>query len=355
MITLQQAYAALQGRKEFVITETEKTISFDYIIVMDDSFNDMKYGFIRRNFRGITFGKNGELLSLPFPKFFNINQNSESQFVDHKNKNAVVYEKADGTMIHCYLLDGNIVSSTCRSSTNIQSKDALNFINADILLQNQIFESINLGFTPIFEWVAPHNQVVVWYERPRLVYLMSRNRKTGNYLFEEKYADKVRKFDIRFGDILNSVSGENFEGYVCHLEDGNIFKVKTPWYLLRHRSVDLLSKPKYKIYEVALNGYIDDVISLAPITHVELYKQVQREVEIDLLYSKIELEKKYMEALRHSGDINDNAHRKRFVELVKGDENFAAYMMMLSGKNPDGIVKKRLLGKYQELYPMRVL
>lgn len=353
MITLDQAYEALQGRKEFVTTETDKTISFDYIIIMDDSFNDSKYGLIRRNFRGITFDKNGKLLSLPFPKFFNINQNAESQFVDHKHKNAVVYEKADGTMIHCYLLDGKIVASTCRSASNIQSRDALNFLNADNLLQNKILESIDAGYTPIFEWVAPHNQVVVWYEQPRLIYLMSRHRESGSYLFEEKYEDGVIRYDVKFGDILNSVSGENFEGYVCHLEDGNIFKVKTPWYLLRHKSVDLISKPKYKIYEVALNGYLDDVMSLAPATHLEIYKSVQKEVDTDLLACKIDLERVFNEALKQCGDMNDIGYRKRFVELVKGSDNFSAYMMLLSGKSADGILKKRLLEKYEELYPRR--
>lgn len=355
MISLEQAYEALKDRKEFVITETEQTISFDYIIIMNDSFNDDVYGVTRRNFRGITFKKSGELLSLPFPKFFNINQNAESQFVDHKNKNAVIYEKADGTMIHCYFLDGKIVASTCRSSNNIQSRDALNFINSNNLLQNQIVESIDFGYTPIFEWVAPHNQVVVWYDQPRLIYLMSRHRATGAFLFEEKYHDKVRKFDVRFGDILNSVSGENFEGYVCHLEDGNIFKVKTPWYLLRHRSVDLLSKPKYKIYEVALNGFLDDVISLAPQTHREIYVQVQKEVDRDFLSSKIDLETKFNNLIQQCGNINDVGFRKRFVELVKGDDNFSAYMMMLSGKNADKVLKKRLLEMYENIYTRRVL
>jgi hypothetical protein len=42
MITLEQAQAAIEGRKEFVIKQTENTICFDYIIITDDSFSDEK-------------------------------------------------------------------------------------------------------------------------------------------------------------------------------------------------------------------------------------------------------------------------------------------------------------------------
>lgn len=355
MITLDQSYAAIIGRKEFVTKETENTICFDYVIIMDDSFNDLELGWVRRNLRGITFNKKTkELLSLPFHKFFNVNQNEESQYTKLKNKSATVFEKLDGTMIHCFLLNDDIVASTCRSFENVQSKNAIEFINNNLILKDMILDSIFDGFTPIFEWVAPDNQIVVHYKESRLVYLMSRNKTSGLYVFEEKYIDKANKYPILFSNIMEHVDKEGVEGYVCHLDDSNIVKVKTPWYLQRHRSVDLLTKPKYKIYKVVLDGCIDDVISLAPENHKRLFSDIKHEVELDFLNykSKLERENEYILSMFN---IADPDLRKNYVAEAKKSEDFSGLMQLFSGKNCDSHVKKMLLQKYTSLYPMRVI
>lgn len=355
MITLEQAQAAIEGRKEFVIKQTENTICFDYIIIADDSFSDEKFGWIRRNFRGITFDIHSKkLISLPFHKFYNINQNTESQYNLHKSKKATIYEKVDGTMIHCFLLNDELIASTCRSYENIQAVDALNFIKSNDKLEKQIVESIKSGFTPIFEWVAPHNQIVIFYDKPRLIYLMSRDRESGLYQFEKKYDDKVQVFSINFTDILTHTSKQNFEGYVCHLECGSIFKIKTAWYLERHRSIDILSKPKYKIYEIVLDGCMDDIMSIAPETHKAIFKEVEREVIEDLLNFhqdlQLEFESVMSEVVSDADDV-----RKRFVEKTRNNPNFSALMTIFSGKKPDKFVKQKLMQRYVNLYPNRVL
>ena len=355
MINLQDVYESIKDRKEFVTKETDSTICFDYIIIMDDSFSDSKYGWIRRNLRGITFNKKtNELLSLPFHKFFNVNQNEECQYNDLKNKNAQVYEKLDGTMIHCFLLENKLIASTCRSFENIQSHDALAFIEKNPVFKDLIVRSILDGLTPIFEWVSPVNQIVIHYAEPRLVYLMSRNRSTGLYVFEEKYEDKAKKYDIDFKKIMDYVAETGIEGYVCHLDDGNIVKVKTPWYLQRHRSVDLLTKPKYKVYEVVLDGYVDDILSLAPENHRKILQEIKHEVEFDMLKFKSDLENEH-ECILNSLDNSDLEIRKNYVLEAKKSKNFSGLMQVFSGKNCDSYVKKMLMEKYTSLYPMRII
>ena len=356
MITLGQAVAALQGRNEFVTKETQDTICFDYVVIKDDTFNDPEFGWIRRNFRGITFCKHtGGLISLPFPKFFNLNQNQESQYIHHKNKKATIYEKVDGSMIHFYkTINNNLVASTCRSSESTQAKEALQFALNNDKVFTQINNSIDNGYTPIFEWCAPHNQIIVFYNKPRLVYLMSRHRETGKYLFETDYSDKASVFEINFSDILNNTDKKDFEGYVCHLEDGNIFKVKTPWYLERHKSVDLLTRPKYKAYELSLNGCMDDIISLSPDGHKEIFINIDREVKDDIIKFNSELIQEFetlSKKFSHSGVID----RKEFAMATKGHANFSALMQMVSGKNPDTFIKKKLLEKYELLYPLKIM
>lgn len=357
MFTLKDSYDAIKGRNEFVVKELEHTLAFDYIITKDDTFVDAEYGWIRKNFRGVTFCKvTGNLISLPFPKFFNINQTAESQYILHKNKKAVVYEKADGSLIHFYKnYSGDLVASTCRSPESIQAKEALVFANTDKLLLHYINESIENGYTPCFEWCAPHNQIVVHYKQNRLIYLMSRNRATGDYLFEEKYGDKVRKFDISFSDIMNHTNIKDFEGYVCYMEDGNVFKLKTPWYLERHHAVDFLTKPKYKIYESALDNILDDVISLCPEEHKVIFREIDREVKEDILKERKLLDAEFEDLQKKLGDNMSSDYRKRFALEAKKSANFSALMQILSGKSPDNLIKKGLLEKYTEKYPLRVM
>jgi RNA ligase len=357
MFTLKQALEAIEGRQEFVTKELEHTLAFDYVIIKDDSFSDPKFGWIRRNFRGITFCKvTGNLLSLPFPKFFNINQNTESQFILHKNKKATIYEKADGSLIHFYRkMNGELVASTCRSPESLQAKEALDFVNKNQRLLYYILDSIDNGLTPIFEWCAPHNQIVVHYKNARLIYLMSRFRDNGNYLFEEKYEDRVTKFDLSFSEVLNNTNKTEFEGYVCYLEDGNVFKIKTPWYLERHKSVDLLTRPRYKSYEISLDGYMDDVIALSPEGHQTIFREIDNEVKNDILETRLALEKEFEELNAQLNNDCMEDYRKRFALAAKESANFPALMQLLSGKSPDGLIKKKLLGRYIEKYPGRIM
>lgn len=356
MITIEEAYEAIKGRKEFVVTQEQYTISFDYIVIMNDSFTDEKYGWIRRNFRGITFCKNsGKLVSLPFHKFYNVGQNEESQFNLHKHKKASIYEKLDGSMIHFYKnCNDDLVASTCRSSKNVQSRDALEFVNKNPELSRMIRNSIDNNFTPIFEWVAPHNQIVCYYAKPRLVYLNSRNRDNGNYIFEETYNDKAKKYNIDFKNILNNVDGIGIEGYVCHLECGTILKVKTPWYLERHRSVDLLTRPKYKVYELALGNAIDDIINLAADAYKDTLKQIQNEVAEDFIAMKYGIQEEYKQIINAIGLENPDI-RKIFALKTKNHKYFPAFMALISGKEPDSFIKKWLLEDYTKKYPERIM
>jgi len=356
MFQLEQVYDALKGRDEFVTKELKDTICFDYIVIKDDSFNDPVHGWIRRNLRGVTFCKHtGNLLSLPFHKFYNINQNEESQFINHKNKRASIYEKVDGSMIHFYRkTDGELVASTCRSPETLQAQQALAFALNDVKLLNFITESIDNNLTPMFEWCAPHNQIVVQYDQPRLVYLMSRFKDNGNYLFETKYEDRVQKYDFKFSDVVLNNNKTNFEGYVCYLEDGNVFKVKTSWYMERHRCVDLLAKPKYKIYECALDGIIDDVISTSPVGHQRIFMDIDSEVKNDLLAERLKLEEEFESLIGRFSDAGVD-FRKNFALEAKKSPNFSGLMLIFGGKSPDSVLKKNLLKRYVDKYPMKVL
>lgn len=355
MFTLDQAYEAVKGRTEFAIKESQDTVCFDYIIILNDSFNDSTHGWIRRNFRGITFcKKTSKVLSLPFHKFYNINQNEESQFIYHKHKKANIYEKLDGSMIHFYRKEnGELVASTCRSSENIQSRDAMSFARSNFIYQ--INESIDAGLTPIFEWCSPENQIICYYGISRLVYLMSRCRSTGKYIYELKYADRSAVYEMPFSEIIDHRDKSEFEGYVCYLDDGNVFKVKTPWYLERHRIFDILNRPKYKICELALSNSIDDILSVSTDVCKKILIEVDDEVKNDLLNAKISLEEEFDAIVLQLADICVSDYRKNFAMIAKNSLNFPALMLLLSGKSPDPVIKKNLIQMYTKKYPSRAI
>jgi T4 RnlA family RNA ligase len=387
MITLQQAYDALIDRKEFAVKSTENTICFDYIVILPDTFSvtqaeiEQRSKFyesrgicknlaeelaredvenfvrIRRNFRGITFCKHtGELLSLPLHKFYNINQNPESSFDLHKHRSASIYEKLDGSMIHFYICkNGDLKASTCRSSETVQAREASRLVANNPELWKNILNSINAGYTPVFELIAPSNTIVIKYPTTKLIYLISRNRKDGKYLFEECYQDKAKKYDFKLSEVYNHIHHENFEGYVCHLDNGDVFKIKTPWYLERHRAVDAIMKPAYKLYEVALHGVMDDLISLAADVYKPKLQEIYSEVQNDLLARKKSLEI-LCEELQGDTSIppEDKRFRKIFAEKAQKTQFFPELMLVFQGKSADALIKKRLLSDYTKRYAHKI-
>lgn len=240
MFTLAQAHEALNGHDEFAVKVYDGKVSFDYVVIFPGSFDateeeirnrayllweraggpatgsigfwlqaeaDVKrFASIRRNFRGVTFDvASGEMISLPMHKFFNVNQIPETQYDRIKHHDATIYEKMDGTMIHFFLHEGKLQGATCRSTQHPLAGEALALAHSQPVVRDLILDSIKMGWTPIFEYVAPHNQVVVSYAQPRLVYLISRERASGKYLYNNCFPDKARRYEFKFGEVFNLI------------------------------------------------------------------------------------------------------------------------------------------------------
>lgn len=371
MFTLEEAYEALSGRSEFAVKKTADTICFDYIVTLPDTFTPEDCGlaaqrkaWIRRNFRGVTFClATGDLLSLPLHKFYNINQNPESQFRNHKDRQAVIYEKLDGSMIHFYVCNGLLKASTCRSSETLQARESLAFVQKNPALEKLIWRSIGEGYTPVFEWIAPHNQIVVRHKEVRLVYLISRHRQTGRYQYETCYPDRAQIYNIPFRDILDNVNLQEFEGYVCHLDNGEIFKVKTPWYLERHRAVEFLMKPLYKLYGIALDGIMDDLIALAADSYKPKLTAIYTEVQQDLLAVKKTCQEQFDALVQNLGvqhvsladRLQDKSYRKQFALAAKDQNlNMSLMMLLFDGRDHEPVIKADLLKRYTSQYTEKI-
>ena len=212
---------------------------------------------------------------------------------------------------------GQLQAATCRSTEHPYCQEALSLAKSNHLV-DKIIDIINSGYTPVFEFVAPHNQVVVQYKQPRLVYLISRERSTGRYHFDgDVFPDKARKFSFKFGEVFNNLDETEFEGYVCHLPH-MIVKAKTPWYMERHRAVDALMRPAYKLYQIVFDGFMDDLIAIATEPYKPALRKIYEQAQQDLLVEKRRVEQEFAEVLELSKATKDLADEPNpLAELEK--------------------------------------
>jgi T4 RnlA family RNA ligase len=392
MFVLSEALEAIAGHDEIAIKRHDGLTTLDYMLCFPGTFDASpeeitlhgeikarRYALVRQNCRGMKFDEaTGLLVSLPLHKFFNIGQTERTQFRHLEGCKAKIYEKMDGSMIHFFVHPGHneLQASTRSSSQTSQAVEALALAKKNPLVLDRILAMISDGWTPIFEYVAAHNQIVVQYPRARLVYLISRNRTTGEYRFFDGMPDSASYFEFPFSEINNYLDRQEFEGYVCHLEftedvpavavkgQTEIVKAKTPWYLERHRAVDALMRPAYKLYQVVFDGIMDDLLPTAPDRFKPKLTSIYEEAQRDLLNEQRRVEQLFNKCLAAvapsgaelPGRKVDKVLRKAFVEYVQQHHKseFHLAMSLYLGNDPSPYIKDRLMEGYKVKYPTRL-
>src|SRR6056300_703720 len=187
--TIQDVLPHIEGREEFIVAEREGYTVINYVVAMADTFDmtgpyDLG-GAMRRECRGLIFDADGNLMSRPFHKFFNVNERAETQTHEiDMSQPHVIMEKMDGSMIRPILVDGYLRLATKMGVTNV-AMDAEAWLAAqDPSLKEWLRQCVEDSVTPIFEWVSPFNQIVLAYETADLVYLGTRDNATGAYVMD---------------------------------------------------------------------------------------------------------------------------------------------------------------------------
>jgi T4 RnlA family RNA ligase len=267
-----------------------------------------------------------------------------------KDQEGVIYEKVDGSMIHFFDWKGDLRAATRMSCNTDQAKDALALANKTGIIDD-VAQEVKDGFTPIFEYVAPNNQIVVQYPKPRLVYLHSRNRNTGEYRRSPVFVDRAAEYGFRFADIMGQLDKEEFEGYVALLESGLWVKCKCPWYLERHRAVDALMRPAYRLYEVVYQGLMDDLIATAPDRFKDKLRSIYTEAQLDLLHVRDRILALASSIKEKVGNV-----RKDYAIYAKTHhkDDFSFLMTAYDNRDPSEGIKKRLLEGYKTKHPNRL-
>lgn len=316
--------------------------------------------------RGLTFvfNKDGSLFNryILLEKFFNLNQVPESMYSIVKNyKIKFVNNKEDGSIASFIRLPNGKAYGKSKMGFDNDQANGINRIyktNPDV--KKFVDWTLDNDYVAIFEYVAPHNRIVLRYSTEELILLRLRDNRTGKHIDIKDHLDKlgnikVAPFEDEFKDLDNLIEVVakqiDKEGCVVTAEDENgrdfFFKLKTPWYCERH---GLLTNDLYR--EHILIGYIlddkiDDILGQIPEEEVEAHERIHKMISIvrkAVADKAVEIRKSYQVFV----DMGEN--RKDYALKYRGKEpNFGYVMAMAKGTDPYELAKDWVMDNTKRL------
>ena len=355
--TLDEYRAAVADKPEIREMDIGNgTVSFCYMISDEHTFNDAW----SRECRGIVFDKSlGKVVGRPLHKFFNVNEREETRAENLDWSKVVrVMDKRDGSMIHSvWTMDGIRLKSKKTFDSDV-AKAAEDWMHSepDLKVWRFLNSVTARNATAIFEWTAPDARIVLFYPEAELRLLHVRNNETGEYLdaevmkawageFGVKCVDEVDEFfDVmdlyKDGVWVGSVRAldwkemleaaktrEGVEGWVVQFQNGDMVKLKTDWYLKRHRAMTFLRERD--VAQLVLDEGLDDLKSLLVGDGVDIQPilAVEERVLHDLRQLALAVDLAIAEDLA--------LDRKSFAIKHKDTEHFGLKMTKYLGKEPD--------------------
>lgn len=256
IITYEDALRISKAYKNFNFYATEhmfgnyKVVTFNYFLCdyrnftmplkEDPSINAL-------DMRGVTFvfNEDGTLYKrfLMLKKFFNVNQVEDTQLdILRTKKIKHVTIKEDGSLIaFMQLPNGEVFAKTQAGFTNEQAIAAMELYSKDDNLRIFVNWALRNSFTPLFEYVAYNNRIVLKYTGQELRLIGLRDNMRGLYISavnkEEKYkVPCVKGMEVKSLDELEVLmkTATDMEGVVVEFEDHLLAKWKTAWYFNLH-------------------------------------------------------------------------------------------------------------------------
>lgn len=268
----------INGRNDFVVADKGTFTVINYVVEMEDTFPPVTNvaSAIRRECRGLVFcNKTGKIIRRAFHKFFNVSQKEETQpdLID-LNVPHVVLEKLDGSMISPFRdYNGKIWWGTKMVAPDFH-ETVEKFVSTRpeyTVLFNHLDRA---GYSPIFEYVAPTNRIVVEYKEENLILTGVRCKNYGVYIEHSIMVEDAKHFGVPVvkthdsrGDIFHLMQHtaklEGEEGYVvCFANDYKV-KIKADQYVQIHKAREKILFDRH-IVAMILDQTIDDVKSLLP-------------------------------------------------------------------------------------------
>jgi RNA ligase len=214
-------------------------------MIADNNTYSGEHAVWARECRGITFDREGWIVSRGLHKFFNVGERIDTQAVDLPWHEVVrTMDKRDGSVINPVLVDGEI---QFKSKKSFQSDIAF-LANKVASLSDRLFSEwcIKYGLTPTFELTSPGEvidgtfvkaRIVLKYDTSQLTLLHIRDMVSGRYLARNEIVnimtmsgiDDIHLVDefepMVWNDIKDKLATlEGVEGYCIQFADGEIVK-----------------------------------------------------------------------------------------------------------------------------------
>jgi len=262
---------AVEHKKEIKFFRQPNGITLSCYLFMDRETFDVPEAL---ECRGICFDSSGVVISRPLHKFFNVGEKEWllPEKVMAREDIAAIYEKLDGSMLATAWIDGKLVwrSKQSFSSQVVKLTEAFLSQPENSHIAEFSTEVASQNLTAIFELTHPDARIIVAPDKPRLRLLHVRDNVTGEYVILDPLHfihGLIEHFDIpvvpRFEDLsvkelLSSLENmQEREGYVIQFSNGDMAKVKCPWYTRLHTAVSFLRERD--IARLAIEQNLDDV------------------------------------------------------------------------------------------------
>lgn len=292
-----------------------------------------------REMRGLTFVFNNDGTVFKryvlLEKFFNLNQVPDTMYSvvkDYTIKS--ISNKEDGSVASFIKLpNGNVFGKSKMSVITEQAEGIMRVYKRNESVKRFVDWTFDNDITAIFEYVAPHNKIVLRYENEDLILLKLRDNNTGELLDLNDYLDiigdvKIAAFENNYtlDELINMATYvENKEGWIIQFNEG-LMKIKTDWYFKRH---GILTEEIYRehiIIKYILTDEIDDVLAQIPEDEVETHKRIGKIIDI----VKAELNIKMKEIEKSYDFYKSIGNRKEYAINYRGKDNNFGFVMRLA-------------------------
>lgn len=302
--------------------------------------------------RGVVFNAQGDCISRPFNKFFNVGECEATQLHNLPDLTEVL-EKRDGSMLVPVLVGGQIAWKTKKSFYSDVAVDAAKNVPSEVIeLAKDILE---MNMTPVFEYTSEQNRIVLDYgSEPNFVLLAIRRNETGEYashdtmnaIAEAYGVEVIKKYDLSLQDCLNQVKTlENFEGW-CLRDSATGFyvKLKTEWYLRMHRARTELRERD--VADMVIEETVDDIKSALSLDGFDLtpIEEIEKSVACELSELRNIVED-FVDM------IEDETDFKAIALRFKDYTTFSLIMSVVRGKEPD--YKRYWVNNFRENYSLK--
>jgi T4 RnlA family RNA ligase len=310
--------------------------------------------------RGLTFvfNKDGSLYNryVLLEKFFNLNQVPDSMYSVVKDyKIRYVNNKEDGSIATFVKLpNGKILGKSKMGFDNDQANGINKIYKTNPDVKSFVDWCLTNDIVPIFEYVAPHNRIVLRYSEEELILLRLRDNKTGKHIDIKEHLDKIGSIKIApfeddntLDDLIEKSKTEvDKEGWIVQFDNDHMLKIKTDWYFQRH---GLLTNDIYRehiIIGYILDDLIDDVIAQIPEDEKEAHLRINKIISI----VKRSLRDKVDEInLAYKEYIESGLSKKEYAIKNRTNPNFPFVMNLEKAENMKKMSREQILDIYDDI------